>query len=210
MIQQTLIFPFSVMSSFSYPRLPDLWPLLGQDEASARRSGTTSLRSSRHSGGTIARVAGRVVSVAVHSTRKPPSGTSPSSLIFWGPILVTVIAAIAWSVAAAHERLRGGISGGDPRTRPRPRARHPVSSSRSTGRAIGSTLMMIYPPCLLVARRSRSRRSGGCRVPSGSRRGRFSWRASGAFSSSPSRSWPISVGASSRSTLPGGRSTQTA
>jgi hypothetical protein len=65
----------SVMSSFSYPRLR-AWPLFSaRMRRSAPRSATTSRRSWRRSGGTIAPAAGRPASAAAASTATPPSGT---------------------------------------------------------------------------------------------------------------------------------------
>ena len=150
MIQQTVVFPFSVMSSFSYPRLPELWPLFGQDAALRTEIGNyfPSILATlwwNDCPGCWATGLGRG---ALY--RHTAFWDVTLKLIFWAPVLATAIAAVVWIPAALRERRRGGI--GD-----EARGRILVLAL-----AIGFLLafnpprdwvhlMMIYPPSLVVA-----------------------------------------------------------
>jgi hypothetical protein len=149
MIQQTLVFPFSVMSSFSYPRLPDLWPLFGQDERLRAEIGNyfPSVLATlwwNDCPGCWASWLGRG---ALY--RQTAVWDVTLKLVFWAPILLTAIAAAWWIAVAARERRGGAISD---RTRGRI-----LVLALAVGFLIAFNpprdwvhLMMIYPPCLLV------------------------------------------------------------
>jgi hypothetical protein len=149
MVQQTLVFPFSVMSSFEYPRLPDLWPLFGQDEELRAGIGNyfPSILATLWWNDCPGCWAGGLGRGALYRTTAFWDVTL--KLVFWAPILFTCIAAVAWTATALRERGRGGISD---ETRGRV-----LVLALAAGFLLAFNrprdwvhLMMVYPPSLIV------------------------------------------------------------
>src|SRR5690606_5375700 len=151
MIQQTIVFPFSVMSSFEYPRLPDPWPLFGRDPELRAGIGNyfpsilATLWWNDCPGCWMERLG-----AGGSLYQRTAFWDVTLKLVFWAPIAFCAIAAVAWLGLAAHELRRDG-----------------AVSAASRGRilvlalAVGFLLafnpprdwvhlMMVYPPALLV------------------------------------------------------------
>lgn len=150
MIQQTIVFPFSVMSSFEYPRLPDLWPLFGQDEKLRAGIGNyfPSILATLWWNDCPGCWMGGLGRSELYRTTAFWDVTL--KLVFWAPILFTVVAAIAWSTTAVRERLRGGGISDETRGRL-------LVLALAAGFLLAFNrprdwvhLMMVYPPSLVV------------------------------------------------------------
>jgi hypothetical protein len=149
MVQQTLVFPFSVMSSFEYPRLPDPWPLFGQDEKLRAGIGNyfPSILATLWWNDCPGCWTGGLGRGALYRTTAFWDVTL--KLVFWAPILFTCIGAVAWTATALRERGRGGISD---ETRGRV-----LVLALAAGFLLAFNrprdwvhLMMVYPPSLVV------------------------------------------------------------
>lgn len=151
MVEQTLVFPFSVMSSFDYPRLPDPWPLFGRDEE--LRAGIGNYFPSilatlwwNDCPGCWAGGLGRGGSLY----QRTAFWDVTLKLVFWAPIAFAALAAPLWTGAALLEvRRRGGI-GAEGRGRI-------LVLALAVGFLLAFNpprdwvhLMMVYPPSMVV------------------------------------------------------------
>ncbi|MFP6664395.1 MAG: hypothetical protein VCC00_09365 [Deltaproteobacteria bacterium] len=148
MIQQTVVFPFSVMSEFDYTRLPDIRPFFTQDAALRQQIGSyfPSLPATlwwKSCAGCL--VSGIGTSTLYTAT---PLVDMALKLLYWSPLAITAVAVVATASRFRHER-------------------GPVLAPRLRGQLVVLTLaigflaafnkprdwvhlMMIFPPILLA------------------------------------------------------------
>ncbi|MEW6271796.1 MAG: hypothetical protein AB1689_21140, partial [Thermodesulfobacteriota bacterium] len=151
MLLQTIVFPFSVMSSFEYPRLPDPWPLLGRDEE--MRAGIGNYFPSilatlwwNECPGCWVSGLGRGGSLY----QRTAFWDVTLKLVFWAPFVFAVVGATVWLGGAVRERRATGTVGDEARGRLSVLA-------LATGFLLAFNLprdwvhlMMVYPPSLVV------------------------------------------------------------
>lgn len=149
MLEQTVLFPFAMMGGLAFPRLPDLWPLLGQDPALRAEIGNyfPSILATLWWGDCPDCFAARLGQSGLY--RETAFWDIFLKITFWLPIFVVVAALPLWGGAIAREALRSGIGEGS-------RSRLLVLAL-AVGFLLAFNLprdwvhlMMIYPPALLV------------------------------------------------------------